>query len=123
MHKSLLQICDLSGVMHCTCTRLLVLVYIHDKPLTKLKKDISCCNVQALTDALRSGQVGGVGLDVHWVEPADPEEQLYRLPNVLALPHAGTSTHEVFDMWATLLVENIVRIRDGRVADLLHRLV
>jgi phosphoglycerate dehydrogenase-like enzyme len=31
-----------------------------------------------LLQALREGRLGGVGLDVHWVEPADPEEELYR---------------------------------------------
>lgn len=67
--------------------------------------------------------MGGVGLDVHWVEPADPSEEIYQLPNVLALPHTGTSTHEVFEKWSALLVENIIRIHDGREVDLLHRLV
>lgn len=32
----------------------------------------------ALLDALRCDKLGGVGLDVHWVEPADPEEELYK---------------------------------------------
>lgn len=32
----------------------------------------------ALLEALRGGRLGGVGLDVHWVEPADPHEELYR---------------------------------------------
>jgi phosphoglycerate dehydrogenase-like enzyme len=32
----------------------------------------------ALLQALKQGRLGGVGLDVHWVEPADPLEELYR---------------------------------------------
>lgn len=32
----------------------------------------------ALLQALQQGRLGGVGLDVHWVEPADPQEELYR---------------------------------------------
>jgi phosphoglycerate dehydrogenase-like enzyme len=31
-----------------------------------------------LLQALREGRLGGVGLDVHWVEPADPDDELYR---------------------------------------------
>jgi phosphoglycerate dehydrogenase-like enzyme len=32
----------------------------------------------ALLDALRGGHLGGVGLDVGWDEPDDPQEDLYR---------------------------------------------
>lgn len=33
---------------------------------------------EALLESLRSGKLAGVGLDVHWVEPADPDEELYK---------------------------------------------
>ena len=75
-----------------------------------------------MLEAVKSGHVAGVGLDVHWVEPAAPDEEIYQHPNVLALPHTGTSTHEVFEEWASLLVENIVKARAGSEAELLHRL-
>jgi len=75
---------------------------------------------QALVGALDSGVLAGVGLDVHWVEPADPHEPLYRHPKVLALPHMGTITHEVYTRFAQILCENIVRRREGR--ELLKRL-
>ena len=77
--------------------------------------------VQALLEALRSGQVGGAGLDVHWQEPADPDEPLYQHPNVIATPHTGVCTHDVVDVYASLLCENIVRRHDGR--ELLHQLM
>ena len=37
---------------------------------------------QALLDTLDGGRLAGVGLDVHWMEPADPSEPLYRHPKV-----------------------------------------
>ena len=46
---------------------------------------------QALVDALQRGQLGGVGLDCHWHEPADPTDPLYADPRVLALPHLGAT--------------------------------
>ncbi|KAF8058046.1 gyaR [Scenedesmus sp. PABB004] len=77
----------------------------------------------ALLDALDDGHLGGVGLDVHWVEPADPDDRLYRHPKVLALPHTGAATHEFYRSVAKVLVHNITAVRDGRLGDLQHRLV
>jgi phosphoglycerate dehydrogenase-like enzyme len=37
----------------------------------------------ALLQALQQGRLGAVGLDVHWVEPADPQEELYRCEELL----------------------------------------
>jgi phosphoglycerate dehydrogenase-like enzyme len=52
----------------------------------------------ALLEALRAGRLGGVGLDVHSVEPADPGSELYTHPKVLALPHSGAATEEVYQV-------------------------
>ena len=45
--------------------------------------------MQALTEVLRSGHLGGVGLDVFWEEPGDPADEIFGFPNVIALPHTG----------------------------------
>lgn len=74
----------------------------------------------ALINVLDQGHLGGVGLDVHWVEPADPHEALYRHRRVLALPHMGSATEEVYARFASILCENIVRRKEGR--ELIHRL-
>jgi phosphoglycerate dehydrogenase-like enzyme len=43
----------------------------------------------ALVDALRSGQVGGAGLDVTDPEPLPADHPLWRLPNVIITPHVS----------------------------------
>jgi phosphoglycerate dehydrogenase-like enzyme len=67
----------------------------------------------ALVAALASGQVGGVGLDVHWDEPPDPDDPLYRHPRVVALPHVGGSTEEAFARIAEVVVDNVSRLERG----------
>ena len=48
---------------------------------------------QALAEGLRSGQLGGVALDVYATEPCT-DSPLFGMPNVLCTPHLGASTEE-----------------------------
>jgi phosphoglycerate dehydrogenase-like enzyme len=74
---------------------------------------------EALALALASGTLGGVALDVHWEEPADPDDPLYADPRVVAMPHMGGSTREAFSRIGDVVIENVSRVARG--ADLLHR--
>ena len=61
----------------------------------------------------------GVGLDVLWNEPADPNDPLYNHPNVIALPHIAGSTEEAFSRIANVVIANLERLARGE--PLLHR--
>ena len=73
----------------------------------------------ALVDALRADKLGGVGLDVHWHEPPDPNDELYRDPRVVALPHVAGSTRESFTRIADIVIDNLGRLVRGE--ELRHR--
>jgi phosphoglycerate dehydrogenase-like enzyme len=76
---------------------------------------------EALVAALAGENLGGVGLDVHWNEPPDPEDPLYSDPRVVALPHVAGTTEEAFDRIVDVVIENLERLARG--APLLHRVV
>ncbi len=67
----------------------------------------------ALAAALASGRLGGVALDVHWDEPADPADPLYADPRVLAMPHVAGSTQEAFGRIADVVADNVGRLARG----------
>ena len=67
----------------------------------------------ALAAALASGRLGGVGLDVHWDEPADPSDPIYADPRVVAMPHIGGSTVEAFGRIADIVADNVRRLTRG----------
>lgn len=72
----------------------------------------------ALLDHLRSGHLGGAGLDV-FVSEGDPgyhhvTDALLALPNVVATPHAGASSHEGLALTNLVAARSVVAILDGR---------
>jgi phosphoglycerate dehydrogenase-like enzyme len=73
----------------------------------------------ALVGALARGMLGGVGLDVHWDEPADPDDPLYADPRVIATPHVAGSTEEAFARIVDVVAANVERLARGE--PLLHR--
>ncbi|MFX1598720.1 MAG: hydroxyacid dehydrogenase, partial [Promethearchaeota archaeon] len=61
----------------------------------------------ALYDALRSGKLGGAGLDVYEKEPPR-DSPLIELTNVVSTPHIGASTLEAQRAVGTVLAERII---------------
>jgi phosphoglycerate dehydrogenase-like enzyme len=73
----------------------------------------------ALIDALRSGQLGGAGLDVFTEEPMARDAALLALDNVVVTPHVAWTTTGTFDRSFALAAENCRRVMSG--TPLLHR--
>ena len=61
----------------------------------------------ALIDALENGVIQAAGLDVFEQEPLPSSSPLAKMPNVVALPHIGSATHETRDAMAQRAVDNI----------------
>ncbi|MEH7386868.1 D-glycerate dehydrogenase [Bacillus sp. JJ1521] len=67
-----------------------------------------------LYDALVKGKIWGAGLDVFEEEPVPVDHPLLTLPNVVTLPHVGSSTVKTRLEMANLAVENIINVLDGK---------
>ena len=69
---------------------------------------------KALVDALRAGQIWGVGLDVYENEP-ELEQGLTELDNVVLLPHIGSATIETRTNMGLVAARNIIAALGGEI--------
>lgn len=69
----------------------------------------------ALIDALQGGEILAAGLDVFEKEPLPADSALLALPNVVALPHIGSATHETRYNMAACAVDNLIDALNGKV--------
>lgn len=67
----------------------------------------------ALTDALRSGGIGGAGLDVFDPEPLPADDPLWDLPNVIITPHNSGTTEGHLERTAQIFLDNLGRLVRG----------
>ncbi|WP_140920499.1 glyoxylate/hydroxypyruvate reductase GhrB [Limnobaculum xujianqingii] len=96
---------------------------ISDEQLAKMKPSAILINTgrgpvvdeAALINALKQKRIYGAGLDVFEKEPLSADSELFRLPNVVALPHIGSATHETRYNMAACAVDNLITALTGKV--------
>jgi D-3-phosphoglycerate dehydrogenase len=71
----------------------------------------------ALAGALRSGRLGGAGLDTFAAEPPDPKHPLFALDNVICTPHVAGATKGSLLRVGTIAATNIARHLRGEAPD------
>ncbi|XP_042504721.1 hydroxypyruvate reductase isoform X2 [Macadamia integrifolia] len=70
---------------------------VNHKFLSSMKQGALLVNIarggildyQAVLSHLKSGHLGGLGIDVAWSEPFDPDDPILKFQNVLITPHIG----------------------------------
>jgi len=61
-----------------------------------------------LVKALENGEIAAAGLDVFEKEPTDEDNPLLKMPNVVTLPHIGSSTYETELKMSHLACDNML---------------
>lgn len=69
---------------------------------------------EALIQALKGGCLAGAGLDVTEEEPADPENPLFNMENVILTPHYAPATLDTAMRVSTIGCQNLVDFFAGR---------
>ncbi|WP_207646356.1 2-hydroxyacid dehydrogenase [Cellulosilyticum sp. I15G10I2] len=72
---------------------------------------------EALIRALENKELLGAGLDVFETEPVQPDNPLLRLPNVITVPHIGSSTEKTRRCMAMTAAKNLVAALQGDITD------
>ena len=75
---------------------------------------------QAMIQALQSGRLGGVGLDVYDIEPLPMDHPLRRFDNAILMSHRGYATVEILSERYEQAMENILTFIDRKPVDLLN---
>jgi D-3-phosphoglycerate dehydrogenase / 2-oxoglutarate reductase len=74
-------------------------------------------DTDALVDALRSGKVGGAGLDHFIGEHLPADHPLTTFDNVVLAPHIGGATYDTEANHTSLIAEGLCRLLAGAVPD------
>ncbi len=67
----------------------------------------------AAYEALKSGKLGGLGLDAFENEPPK-DSKLFEFDNVVATPHTGAHTKEATDNMARASIQNLIDVLSGK---------
>lgn len=68
----------------------------------------------ALLEALRSGHLGGAGLDVTDPEPLPIHHPLLSFPNVVVIPHLGSAGRRTRERMTEVTVRNLLAVLSGQ---------
>jgi phosphoglycerate dehydrogenase-like enzyme len=73
-----------------------------------------------MIQALQSGKLGGVGLDVYDIEPLPMDHPLRRFDNAILMSHRGYATVEILRERYNEAMTNLVNFIDGKPVKLLN---
>ncbi|WCJ43963.1 D-3-phosphoglycerate dehydrogenase [Euphorbia peplus] len=68
---------------------------------------------EAVVDHLKSGHLGGLGTDVAWTEPFDPNDPVFMFDNVVMTPHVAGVTEHAYRSMAKVVGDLALQFHAG----------
>ncbi|XP_027094370.1 uncharacterized protein [Coffea arabica] len=68
----------------------------------------------AVLHHLESGHLGGLGIDVAWTEPFDPDDAILNFPNVIITPHVAGVTEYSYRYMAKVVGDVALQVHAGK---------
>lgn len=62
---------------------------------------------------LESGHLGGLGIDVAWTEPFDPDDPILKFNNVIISPHVAGVTEHSYRSMAKVVGDVALQLHSG----------
>ncbi|KAI3695698.1 hypothetical protein L1987_78697 [Smallanthus sonchifolius] len=69
---------------------------------------------KAVYESLESSHLGGLGIDVAWTEPFDPDDPILKFPNVLLTPHVAGVTESSYRSMAKVVGDVALQLHSGK---------
>ncbi|KAL3634718.1 hypothetical protein CASFOL_021772 [Castilleja foliolosa] len=70
-------------------------------------------NYDAVLHHLKSGHLGGLGMDVAWTEPFDPDDPILKFPNVIYTPHIAAVTESNYRITSKVVGDVALQLHAG----------
>ncbi|CAK8564715.1 unnamed protein product [Lathyrus sativus] len=94
---------------------------VNNSFISSMKKGALLVNVargrlldyEAVVEHLESGHLGGLGTDVAWTEPFDPDDRILKFKNVIMTPHIAGVTEHSYRSMAKVVGDVVLQLHDG----------
>ncbi|EOY33522.1 D-isomer specific 2-hydroxyacid dehydrogenase family protein isoform 5 [Theobroma cacao] len=73
----------------------------------------SLLDYEAVVHHLESGHLGGLGIDVAWTEPFDPDDPILKFKNIIITPHVAGVTEHSYRSMAKIVGDVALQLHAG----------
>lgn len=122
-HGDIYEFASKADIVVCCLSMNKETVGILNKPfLSSMKKGALLVNIArgglldygAVVQHLESGHLGGLGIDVAWKEPFDPNDPVLKFKNVILTPHVAGVTEHSYRSMAKVIGDVALQLHAGK---------
>ncbi|TYH70040.1 hypothetical protein ES332_D05G091700v1 [Gossypium tomentosum] len=122
-HGDIYEFASKADIVVCCLSMNKETVGILNKPfLSSMKKGALLVNIargglldyEAVVQHLESGHLGGLGIDVAWKEPFDPNDPVLKFKNVILTPHVAGVTEHSYRSMAKVIGDVALQLHAGK---------